>query len=121
MATSTGLWRVVAERTARPETNPVRRARGPWSNFKGMMFQNELAAGHGLFFCPTGVHTEFIRFPLDLVLVDQHEGVVKVREVIPSWRFDITTAEGVIELAVGAARAADLHPGERLRYEPASS
>jgi hypothetical protein len=50
------------------------------------------------------------------VFVDADGRVLKVAEAIPPWRTAAARgAKAVVELAAGAAAAARLEPGERLR------
>jgi uncharacterized membrane protein (UPF0127 family) len=58
-----------------------------------------------------------MRFPIDLVYLDKDNRVTKVREAMRPWRFDLTAAAGVIELNAGTTRAADIRPGDLLRFE----
>jgi len=96
----------------------IAEADGPWRSFKGLMLMKRLAPGHGLLFRPArGIHTHFMRFPIDLIFIDEQNRVAKVRERMTPWRFDFTTAVSVIELAAGAARNADVRPGDRLIFE----
>ena len=112
--------RVVNERTGQVVLTAVREAAGAWGSFKGLMFRKGLPDGHGLLFRPArGIHTHFMRFPIDLVFLDQTDTVSKVREAMRPWRVDFTSAAGVIEINPGAARANDIRPGDRLRFEPA--
>jgi uncharacterized membrane protein (UPF0127 family) len=110
--------RVVVERTGKVGAMDVRRAEGVWGNFVGLMFKEHLPEGQGLLFKPArGIHTHFMRFPIDLVYFDKSNRVTKVREAMRPWRFDLTNAAGVIELNAGSARAADIQPGDLLRFE----
>ena len=113
------VLRVIDERTGREVLTAVRQAEGAWGSFKGLMLKQRLPDGHGLLFRPArGIHTQFMRFPIDLVFLDKSDTVTKVREAMPPWRFDFTNAAGVIEINPGAARASDIQPGDRLRFEP---
>jgi uncharacterized membrane protein (UPF0127 family) len=112
--------RVVVERTGRVALTEVRDAGGAWGSFKGLMFRTSIPAGFGLVFRPArGIHTQFMRFPIDLVFFDKTDRVTKVREAMPPWRFDFTNAAGVIEMNPGAAREADIRVGDLLRFESA--
>jgi uncharacterized membrane protein (UPF0127 family) len=114
--------RVVVERTGKIGATDVRRAEGVWGNFVGLMFKPHLPEGQGLLFTPArGIHTHFMRFPIDLVYFDKSNRVTKVREAMRPWRFDLTNAAGVIELNAGTARAADIQPGDQLRFEAADA
>src|SRR3954453_2019411 len=109
---------VVDERTGQVVGSTVRAAEGLWGSFVGLMFKRELPAGHGLVFRPArGIHTHFMRFPIDLIFLDKTNRVTKVREAMVPWRFDFTNAAGVIEVNAGTARAADIQPGDQLRFD----
>lgn len=113
------IHRVVNERTERTVAAAVRTADGIWGSFVGLMFQAGLPEGHGLLFRPArGIHTHFMRFPIDLVFLDRSNRVTKTREAMVPWRFDFTNAAGVIEMNAGEARAMDIQPGDHLRFEP---
>ena len=112
-------YRVTNERTGTVLGTSVRQAEGAWGNFRGLMLLKSLPEGHGLLFRPArGIHTHFMRFPIDLVFLDKEDRVSKIREAMPPWRFDFTSAAGVIEMNPGAARAAGTQPGDRLRFDP---
>ena len=111
--------RVINERTGQVVGDVVRQAAGPWQSFKGLMFVKALPAGHGLMFRPAqGIHSHFMRFPIDVVFFDKSERVTKIREAMRPWRFDFTFAAGCIEFNPGHARAHDIRPGDQLRFEP---
>ncbi len=111
--------RVINERSGRVVATAVRQAEGAWGTFRGLMLKKLLTEGHGLLFRPArGIHTHFMRFPIDLVFLDEAGTVTKVREAMRPWRFDFTHAAGVIELNAGAVRVSDTQPGDRLRFEP---
>jgi uncharacterized membrane protein (UPF0127 family) len=110
--------RVIDERSGRVVGTNVRTAEGAWGSFAGLMFKKELPAGHGLLFQPArGIHTQFMRFPIDLIYLDKEYRVTKIREAMAPWRFDFTNAAGVIEMNAGAAREMDIQPGDQLRFE----
>jgi hypothetical protein len=110
--------RVVDERTNVTVATEVRTAEGIWGSFVGLMFKKELGAGHGLLFRPArGIHTHFMRFPIDLIFLDKADRVIKIREAMQPWRFDVTSAAGVIEMNAGTARAMGIQVGDALRFE----
>ena len=113
--------RVINERTGQVVVAHLRQAAGAWQSFKGLMLVKSLPEGHGLLFRPAkGIHTQFMRFPIDVVFLDNEDRVTKVREAMPPWRFDFTFAAACVELNPGHARAHDIQPGDTLRFEPAS-
>lgn len=110
--------RVVDERTGHVVVAAIRRAEGVWGSFAGLMLKKSLPAGHGLMFQPArGIHTHFMRFPIDLVFLDKTNRVTKVRDAMVPWRFDLTMAASVMELNAGTAQAMDIQPGDQLRFE----
>ena len=76
-----------------------------WSRFAGLMGRASLPRGHGMFFprCRS-VHTFFMRFPIDLVFLDDSMRVVGIRPQIRPWSvaFGPAEARSVIETAPGA-------------------
>lgn len=95
-------------------------AKGPWRSFMGLMFKASIPDGYGLVFRPAmGIHTNFMRFQIDLIFFDRDDRVVKVRPSMRPWRWDFTRAAGVIEMNPGSAAKADLQPGDQLQFEPA--
>jgi uncharacterized protein len=110
--------RVVNERNGALVGTSVGQANGAWRSFKGLMLMKRLPDGHGLVFRPArGIHTHFMRFPIDLVFLDAASRVTKTRECMVPWRFDFTTADAVIELNAGTIRNADVRFGDRLVFE----
>jgi uncharacterized protein len=112
----------VNERTGRVVASEIHLARGAWGSFRGLMLRRSIPAGYGMLFRPAkGIHTHFMRFPIDLIFLDKEDRVTKVREAMPPWRFDFTNAAGVIEMNPGTARAQDIRPGDRLTFHPAAT
>jgi hypothetical protein len=86
------------------------------------MFARSLGAAQGLLFRPAqGVHTHFMRFPIDLIYLDDAQRVQAIREAMPPWRFDFRSAHAVIEVNARAARAADIKVGDELCIVAAES
>lgn len=112
--------RVVHARTGSVVATAITEATGPWTSFKGLMLRKGLPDGHGMMFRPArGIHTQFMRFPIDLIFLDKSDRVVKVRPAMAPWRFDFTNADAVIEMNAGAAQAHDIHPGDQLLIQSA--
>jgi uncharacterized membrane protein (UPF0127 family) len=106
-------------RNERVFLDDLREAKGFWRAFAGLMLRRALPPSEGLLFRPgRSVHTHFMRFPIDLVLLDEQGRVQAIREAMPPWRFDLRSAAALIEANAGAARTADLHVGDRLRFDP---
>ena len=117
----TNVNRVTIQRTGAVLGDHIGEATGMWGSFKGLMFKKSLPIGHGLIFRPArGIHTNFMRFPIDLIFFDRDQRVTKVRPRMVPWRLDFTNAAGVIEMPEGSATASDVQPGDLLVVEPQS-
>ena len=111
------VHRVVNARTGRVVGTTIEEAKGPWRSFRGLMFRKGLPDGHGMLFRPAkGIHTQFMRFPIDLIYLDKNNQVLKVRPSMRPWRFDFTNAAAVIEMTGGTAVAVDVQAGDRLEF-----
>lgn len=112
---------VVNARTGQVFLHELREAHGPWGKFIGLMFARSLAGAHGLLFRPArGIHTHFMRFPIDLIFLDDASNVQAIREAMAPWRFDFRSAAAVIEVNAGAARSSDIQIGDQLRIREAA-
>jgi uncharacterized membrane protein (UPF0127 family) len=97
-------------------------ARSPWAQFKGLMGRAELAQGTGLVFPGTrGVHTHFMRFPIDVVFFNRDGVVVGVEHAIRPWRFSAYHLSAKGAIPAGTARATRTQPGDRLRIAEVSA
>ena len=92
-------------------------ARNPWTKLVGLMGRAGLPPGAGLIFPgEQGVHTHFMRFPIDIVFYDRDRVVLDVVERLRPWRFSPYRwrASGLIELPAGTVRATGTRPGDVL-------
>lgn len=107
-------------RTGRTVSSSIDEAKGALKALRGLMFRKEMSADAGMIFRPAkGIHTHFMRFPIDLIYLDRNDTVSKIRPAMPPWRFDFTNASGVIEMNAGAAAAHDIQVGDKLTFMPA--
>jgi uncharacterized membrane protein (UPF0127 family) len=85
----------------------------------GLLKHTELRAGEGLWIVPCeGVHTFFMKFPLDLVYIDRKNVVRKVVRDVRPWRVSLClTAHSVVELPVGAIEGSGTGRGDELAFE----
>ncbi len=69
-----------------------------------------------MLFPATGsIHTMFMRFPIDVVFLDEGLRVLSVHAAVPAWRaVRQRGAKATLELAAGAAARAELAPGDQL-------
>lgn len=96
----------------------VRRADSFGLRLLGLMFRARLAPGEGLLIQPCQqVHTHFMRFPIDVLFLDEGMRVVQIIRAMAPWRFSprVAEARAVLELAAGAATEVAL--GDQLKVE----
>jgi len=88
-----------------------------WSRFIGLQFRRSLATDQGLLLQPcSSLHSCFMRFPIDVIMLDRENRVLKVRRRLSPWRAMICVAgtEAIIETAVDAV---ELLPGEQVSFD----
>jgi uncharacterized protein len=83
---------------------------------KGLLGRDRLEPGGGLVIAPCGgIHTCFMRFPIDVLFMARDGRVVKVCAAVKPWRLAIAlSAFCVIELPAHAAAHAETRAGDRL-------
>lgn len=93
-------------------------ANSPWSRFLGLMGRKSIPADEAMVFpkC-NSIHTFFMRFPIDVVMVGADGKVVEVIESLKAWRllFPRWKAKHVIELRAGRARELGICVGTLLK------
>jgi uncharacterized membrane protein (UPF0127 family) len=58
-----------------------------WRRFTGLQFRRPLPPDGGLWLKPcSSIHTCFMRFPIDVVMLDQELRVLKVKRCVRPWR-----------------------------------
>ena len=85
---------------------------------RGLMFRKWLAPGEGLVIAPcNAIHTHFMRFPIDVLFLDEHWRVVQVIPAMRPWRQSpvVRGAKMVLELTSGGAGATVA--GDQLQVE----
>lgn len=85
---------------------------------KGLLGRDRLPAGEGLWIVPCeAVHTFGMRFAIDLVYLDRHMRVKKVKSNVPPWRLSAClSAHSVLELAPGTICSTETRPGDTLEF-----
>lgn len=76
-----------------------------WRRLKGLMFCKSLPAGYAMHILPcSSIHTFFMKFPLDVLYLDENNQVVKVSLSIPPGKMEkvVKTARSVIEMPAGS-------------------
>ena len=109
----------MSETTSKTVVAQLRIADGFWSRLVGLQFRRDLPSDAGLLLVPcNSVHTCFVRFPVDVVFLDDRGCVLAVRRNLRPWRlaFGPCKTHAVLEMTTGAT---GVEPGEALRLEPA--
>jgi uncharacterized membrane protein (UPF0127 family) len=84
---------------------------------KGLLGRAELREGEGLWIVPCeSVHTIGMQFAIDLVYLDRHKRVKKVRTDVGSWRLSACLmAHSVLELPSGTIVRTETRAGDQLQ------
>lgn len=74
--------------------------------------------GEGLWLVPCeSIHTFFMRFPIDLIYLDRHHRVKRVRTAVSPWRLSVCfSAHSVIELPGGTLLDRQTEAGDQLEF-----
>jgi uncharacterized membrane protein (UPF0127 family) len=88
-----------------------------WKRLVGWMGKRSLDEGEGLLIVPCrSVHTCFMRFPIDVVFINESGKVVHIVHRLKPWRITRITRDSyaVLELSGGAAELSDIRIGDQL-------
>ena len=94
-------------------------ARTHWTRFRGLMATDasRFRRGQGLWISPSrGVHTFAMRFPIDVVYLDQERFVIHLEEELKPWRLAAIRiqATSVLELPIGTIRESKTTLGDQV-------
>ncbi len=95
-------------------------AQGFWARLVGLLDRKSLSPGEGLVLVPcSGVHTCFMRFPIDVAFLDRQRRVVKVLPNMRAFRFSpiVRLSALVIELPAGTLERTGTEAGDHLEME----
>ena len=88
----------------------------------GLLGRNRLEPGEALWITPcNGVHTWFMRFPIDVLALDVNGVVVDVVCDMGPWRMRLPKpgSDSVLELRAGTVATAGMRIGHRIKIEGA--
>ena len=100
----------------------VRTAEGFLTRLVGLLGRRRLGAEEALWLVPCrGVHTFGMRFPIDLLFLDEVGDVVGKVEDLHPWRVSPVhrRAHSVLELRSGTIRKSGTREGDRVEVAPA--
>lgn len=84
---------------------------------KGLLGRKEFKEGQAIILAPcNGIHTFFMRFPIDVLFVDRENMIIALRQAIKPFRLSAfyRQAKFVIELAAGSLIASGSTKGDIL-------
>jgi uncharacterized protein len=93
------------------------------SRFFGLMGKRAVSPGGGLWISPSsGVHTCWMRMPIDIVALDSNLRIVKLGHRVGPWRISGLglKTHSVLELAAGRIEECGLAVGDQLKMVPVS-
>jgi len=92
------------------------------ARMRGLLGRSDLPQGEGVLLRPAGsIHTFFMRFPIDVVFLNEEDKVVKVVHRLSPWRAaGMKGARSVLELAAGEAESRGIEVGSTLKFDPPS-
>lgn len=95
-----------------------------WRRFRGLMLRRRFPRGRALLFKFNkpgryGVHTFFVRFPIDLMYLDSDFRIVELRAWLKPWRMHKSRAAAsyLAELPAGTLRSAKVRVGHKISFE----
>ncbi len=112
VARNTTTNTVVANRVAVATTRSARRT--------GLLSRTGLDEGEALWIVPSrGVHTFGMKFPIDVVALDESGTVIDSVSALKPWRIRLPRrgTAGVLELAAGALNGSRTEIGHRILFE----
>lgn len=116
------FW-LVRQDTGAVIAHSVGEAHGRVDRALGLMLRRPLAPGEGIWLTPcNGVHTFFMRFAIDVIVLNRDLRTVQVARSVPPWRILIGPRGGhsTVELAAGTLKD-DLPVGTQLAFVRANA
>lgn len=112
---------IINTRSGRSVASSVELATTRRQRRRGLLGRDGLVAGSAFVLAPCrAVHTIGMRFPIDVIFIDDEGCVVKVVSQMGAWRMAMAGAAAItIELWAGALHAIDVRVGDRLCLVPA--
>ena len=110
-ATNTTRGTILADRADVADTSAKRR--------QGLLKHTGLAPGEGLWIVPCeGVHTFFMKFPIDVVFLNKQRKILKIRPRMGRSRIALSLrAHSVLELPAGRLAETGTQKGDQLQLD----
>ena len=97
----------------------IKHADSYWKRLNGLLFYKKPIIEEGLLITPcNSIHMFFMRFPIDVIFLDQSNNVVKVVENIQPWRIvpPVRTAHSALELPTGTIVREKIREGDTITF-----
>ncbi len=79
-----------------------------WKRLRGLQFRRSLPSDRGVFLTPcSSLHTCFMRFPIDVLMLDADNLVLEHRRNIAPWRFVFCPKKTVSVIETSAEALSD--------------
>ena len=114
-------WRLTRADTGALVVSSLEVADGVWSRFKGLQLRASLPPGGGLLLVPcASIHTFWMRFAIDVVMLDRDYRVLELRRAVWPWRIvkAVRGTHAILEMAAGTA---GMEPGAALQLTRAAT
>ena len=107
--------RLLGDAIGRADTSQTRRI--------GLLQRTGLAEGEGLWILPCeGIHTFFMKFPIDVLFLNKKKCVVKLVRSMGPWRMAMSLrARSVVELPAGTIEKTGTQRGDILEVAEAAA
>jgi uncharacterized membrane protein (UPF0127 family) len=112
-----GKWKLLNRATGAVVAETLEVADSFLTRLRGLQFRSALPPGHALLLVPcSSVHTHWMRFPIDVVMVSNEAEVVEIHENVRPWKMlgGAKKTHAVIEFP---AKTAGVAQGDRFRIE----
>ena len=97
---------------------PIKMADSFFTRLKGFMFRKDPINNEGIWIIPcNAVHMCFMRFPLDIVLLNKQNEVVGIYHYLKPWRMTkpVKAAHSTLELPAGSIEALGIRNGSTIQ------
>ncbi|NOZ06208.1 MAG: DUF192 domain-containing protein [Chloroflexi bacterium] len=87
------------------------------ARLRGLLGRKALAKGEGLLLCPeSSIHTFLMRFPIDVLYLDENNTVIRLTEAMPPQRPGpwVRGTHAVLELPAGTIARQGIVVGDKL-------
>jgi len=115
----TDCWRLVERSSKRSIVDRLEVADRYWRRLLGLQFRPRPPTGFGLLLIPcSSIHTCFMRFPIDIIVLDRNGRAIEVRHALRPWRVVLLPRQtfALVEVPSGGERG-EVEIGAMLRLE----